>query len=238
MLTDMTNERAKFILHEKYSSNSFAEVEKRVYSNPEIMTYHMHGLVLAQFLWFEQYARFLFFKNNINNYCSHAKSYLEIGGGHGLYINKAIELLKEVNKFDLVDVSKSSIDLAKGILGDSKITYFLKNIYDYTDDINYDFVTIGEVLEHLEEPHLILLKVSRLIGETGVAFVSTPVNSPMIDHIYLFKNVQDIRRMINTSGLEIIEEKVVVSENITLEDAARFKIPVMFAAFIKNKRNK
>ena len=55
----------QFVETGKYTSTSFDEVENRVYGNDTIMTYHMHGLVLGQFLWFEQYERFKFFKENL-----------------------------------------------------------------------------------------------------------------------------------------------------------------------------
>lgn len=51
----MLEERLAFIRKGTYSNTSFEEVEKNVYATPEVMSYHMHGLVLAQFLWFDQY---------------------------------------------------------------------------------------------------------------------------------------------------------------------------------------
>ena len=236
MHSDMLQERIKFIQSGKYSSVSFDEVEKRVYGNTEIMTYHMHGLVLAQFLWFEQYERIKFFYSNLNKYAPACKKYLEIGGGHGLYMNEALRLLNTAEQFDLVDISNSSLELAKGIINNSKVNYHFKNIFDFPDDTVYNFVTMGEVLEHVEEPLSLLQKVSKLIGADGTAFITTPINAPMIDHIYLFKNAAEIRDIFKAAGLEIAEEKIVISEQITEKKAEKFKVPVMFAAFVKNKK--
>src|SRR3954470_10179569 len=47
---DMTDERANFMRTGKYSNASYKEVEQRIYGNPAIMEYHMHGLALAQYL--------------------------------------------------------------------------------------------------------------------------------------------------------------------------------------------
>jgi 2-polyprenyl-3-methyl-5-hydroxy-6-metoxy-1,4-benzoquinol methylase len=235
MCADMIDERIKFIKNGKYSSTSFDEVEKRVYGNPEIMIYHMHGLVLAQFLWFDQYYRIDFFCKNLYKYASNAKNYLEIGGGHGLYMNEALVLLPNVKQFDLVDISESSIDLAKGIINDEKVNYYLKNIFDFPDNEAYDFVTMGEVLEHVEDPLALLSKISKLTGKAGICYITTPINSPMIDHIYLFSNEEELRELFNLAGLEILEEKTVISEHITRKMAEKFKVPVMYAAFIKNK---
>ena len=106
MIEDMLEERFKFIRTGNYSNTSFEDVEKRIYGNSEIMNYHMHGLVLAQFLWFDQYERILFFKENIGKYIINKNNYLEIGGGHGLYIFEALNTLPDIKQFDLVDISQ------------------------------------------------------------------------------------------------------------------------------------
>ncbi|MHC1775968.1 MAG: class I SAM-dependent methyltransferase [Lentimicrobium sp.] len=238
MLDDIALERNSFIRNGQYSSCSFDEVEKRVYGNPEVMNYHMHGLVLAQFLWFEQFERFSFFSANLKKYATKTKNYLEIGGGHGLYIFEALKLLPEAGKFDLVDVSRSSIDLASGIIDNDKVNYHLKNIFDFSTDGSYDFVTMGEVLEHVEDPLVLLRKIGELIGNTGVSFISTPINSPMIDHIYLFNDEQEIRELLNTAGLEVVDEMKVISEHVSENYARKFKVPIMFAAIVKLKNDK
>ena len=193
----------------------------------------MNGLVLAQYLWFEQYERILFFKKNIKNHIVKKNNYLEIGGGHGLYIFEAINTLPEIKQFDLVDISQSSLNLAKGILNDNRINFYLKNIFDFKEDEKYDFVTMGEVLEHVENPLDLLKKAGDLLSDEGVFFITTPINSPMIDHIYLFNNEKEIRDIIVKAGFNILEEKIVVSEKISVEKAAKYKVPIMYAAFLK-----
>jgi 2-polyprenyl-3-methyl-5-hydroxy-6-metoxy-1,4-benzoquinol methylase len=235
MCADMLEERYKFIETGKYSSNSFEEVEKRVYGNAEVMTYHMHGLVLGQFLWFEQYERYKFFKENLLKYAANSKKYLEIGGGHGLYMMEALQILPSGCQFNLVDISQSSINLSQGIIDNPKVNYFLKNVFDLDEDEPVDFFTMGEVLEHLEDPALILKKLTKLIQRKGKGYITTPINSPMIDHIYLFNSAEEIRELFDEAGLNILSEKIVISEHITQEIAEKFKIPVMYAAFVETK---
>ena len=57
----------------------------------------------------------------------------------------------------------------------------------------------------------------------------------MIDHIYLFNNEDEIRGLFNLAGLEILEEKIVISEHIARKMAEKFKVPIMYAAFVKRK---
>ncbi len=234
MMDAMVKERMKFIRTKKYSSSSFDEVEQRVYANPDVMTYHMHGLVLAQFLWVDQVHRFKFFSQNITKYAQQAKNYLEIGGGHGLYLNEAIASLPQIQQFDLVDISASSLALAKGIIANNNINYYHKNIFDFTEkDSSYDFITIGEVIEHLEDPLAILKKIAKLLSKQGICYITAPINAPMIDHIYLFSNETEIRELFAMAGLEIIEEKIAITDNHTADYAQKYKIPIMYAAFVK-----
>ncbi|MBC7643004.1 MAG: class I SAM-dependent methyltransferase [Flavobacterium sp.] len=235
MIDDMLEERYNFLRTGQYSNTSFEAVEKRVYGDSKIMDYHMHGLVLAQFLWFDQYDRILFFMDNFKKYKLHTNNYLEIGGGHGLYINQAIKILPEITHFEMVDISQSSLNLAKGILDTDKIKFYLKNIFDFSSSEKYDFVTMGEVLEHVEQPLELLKKAAELLNEDGVFYITTPINAPMIDHIYLFSNEQEIREMIHAANFEIIDEKIVISEKITSEKAAKQKVPIMYAAFLKKQ---
>lgn len=230
----MLEERWKFIKKGTYSNTSFKEVENSIYGNDETMTSHMNGLVLAQFLWFEQYDRFCFFKNNLLQYVSKPKTYLEIGGGHGLYMLKALELLPSSCQFDLIDVSKSSIKLSKGIINNLKVNYINKNIFDLDDNINIDFFTMGEMLEHLENPLQMLKKLKQLIKKTGKGYITTPINSPMIDHIYLFNNAEEIRKLFKDAGLKIIKEKITISEHISPEIAKKHRVPIMYAAFVQS----
>jgi 2-polyprenyl-3-methyl-5-hydroxy-6-metoxy-1,4-benzoquinol methylase len=175
MIEAMLQERLAFIRKGTYSNTSFEEVEKNVYATPEVMSYHMHGLVLAQFLWFDQYERIKFFVDHLTKYFNSGKNYLEIGGGHGLYIYKALQLLPTNTTFDLVDISESSLKIAKGILDTDKVNYYLKNIFDFSNDDVYDFITIGEVLEHVENPKELLMKIGRHLSEDGVCYLTTPV---------------------------------------------------------------
>ena len=235
MHNDMVEERLKFIRNGCYSSSSFTEVENKVYEKPEVMTYHMHGLVLGQFLWFEQYERYKFFSERLKKYFNDGNKYLEIGGGHGLYIYEATKLLPDDTDFDLVDISQTSLDLAKGILDDNNINYHLKNIFDFASDDVYDFITAGEVLEHVEKPLELLAKINNILTNDGICFLTSPINSPMIDHIYLFNEEQEIRELLSEAGFSIVEEKIILADKIPTRKAKKFKSPIMYACFVRKK---
>ncbi len=121
---DMQVERMRFVRTGQYAHKSYKEVEQSIYSRPEVMDYHMHGLAMAQFLWSDQYQRIKFFCDNLPRLREGIRSYLEIGGGHGLYTREALALLRPGTKIDLVDISRSSLELARLLIDSPKVNFF------------------------------------------------------------------------------------------------------------------
>ena len=233
LVARMVHERMEFLRSGKYASSSFAEVEKQIYSNPDVFEYHMHGLVFAQFFWPEQAARFRFFSEHIGAELAHAKNYLEIGGGHALYLLEASDQAPPDLKLTLLDISESSMKLARGIARGLPVEFRLMNIFEYVPDTRFDFITLGEVLEHVEDPRALLEVVRQLLAPGGHAFISSPANSPTIDHIYLFHSAEEIRTMLNECGFTVLREKIQFSENVSEEKARKLKVATMYAAFVQ-----
>jgi 2-polyprenyl-3-methyl-5-hydroxy-6-metoxy-1,4-benzoquinol methylase len=227
----LDDQRMQFLRTGRYQNSSFDEVNRCVYSNPEVMQYHMHGLVFAQFLWPDQYWRFRFFADNLPGYRG-IKRYLEVGGGHALYVTEAARVFGDEVRFDVVDISPTSLAMAKAIADEPKIHYHLMNIFDFPDEPVYDFITMGEVVEHVEQPAQLLNKVRRLLTPGGSAYITTPANAPMLDHIYLFRNAQEIRDMLTDCGFRIERETRKYAVPISEEMAAKLKTPLMYAAFV------
>jgi 2-polyprenyl-3-methyl-5-hydroxy-6-metoxy-1,4-benzoquinol methylase len=231
--SDMTTERINFVRTGKYANSSYKEVQQRIYGNAAIMDYHMHGLAIAQYLWPEQYARIEFFQKNLPIFTGTCTAYLEVGGGHGLYVWTALQKLPENTRFDLLDISPSSIELAEKIVGPSRVNYVLMDIFEYEASQPYDFITAGEIIEHLENPLAFLQKISSLLNPGGTIYFTTSINAPMIDHIYLFSDAQEIRELIAAAGLKIVTEKSVPSRDLPEHLIVQHKVPVMYAAFLR-----
>jgi 2-polyprenyl-3-methyl-5-hydroxy-6-metoxy-1,4-benzoquinol methylase len=233
MIADVNTETIEFLRTGKYTSSTFDEVNNRVYARPETMEYYMHGLLLSQFLWKHHYQMFDYFATTLSRYADHIKNYLEVGVGHGFYLSKALEVLGDKAMLTAVDISETSIELAKRFINDNRITYNLKNVFDFNDGEKHDFITLGEVLEHVEDPLGLLVKLNTLLSGDGVLFFTTPTNAPAIDHIYLFNNVEEIRHIVRSAGFRIASEMSFSSEDVSAEKAAKYKVAVLYGAFLK-----
>jgi 2-polyprenyl-3-methyl-5-hydroxy-6-metoxy-1,4-benzoquinol methylase len=235
MIADVNYESVQFFQTGEYTSKSFDEVNQRVYNNPNVMEYYMHGLLLSQFLWTHHYDILLYFNKIINQNAAHINNYLEVGGGHGLYISEAIGITGAKANYDLVDISKSSLDIAKRMISNDKVNYILSDVFEYFPEHKYDFITMGEVLEHVEDPVALLKKLNSLLSDNGKLFITTPTNAPAIDHIFLFRNADDIRKVIHEAGFNIENEFSIYSEDMPAEKAEKFKVSMMYAGVLVKK---
>lgn len=235
MIDDFTTESVSFEKTGKYSSSSFAEVNARVYADPAVMEYYMHGLLLTQFIWAHHYDLLKYYSGKLREIPSGKKNYLEIGGGHGLYLNMAKQLLQGEWSFSVIDISKTSLEIAKNFIEGEDIEFIHADINELRSGINADLIVMGEVLEHLENPKELLVKLRSLMKDDATLFISTPTNAPAIDHIYLFRNCSEIRGLIDEAGYVIADERSFCSEDIPLEDAERMNIPILYSAFLSKK---
>jgi 2-polyprenyl-3-methyl-5-hydroxy-6-metoxy-1,4-benzoquinol methylase len=235
MIADVYYESVQFLQTGKYTSSSFEEVNKRVYGNPEVMEYYMHGLLLSQFLWSHHYDILLYFNKIIDENKSNINNYLEVGGGHGLYISEATKVMTNNTNYDLVDISPSSLDIAQKLINNDIINYILTDVYEYFPNKKYDFITLGEVLEHVEDPIKLLKKLHLLLQPGGKVFITTPTNAPAIDHIYLFKNAEDIREIIDKASFKIEQEKCIYSEDLPEDLLEKYKISMMYIGVLSKK---
>lgn len=235
MLADLTSEAKLFMETGEYSSKSFAEVNARVYGDPAVMEYYMHGLLLSQFLWKHHYQMFCFFVEELGKRRHSIRQYLEIGGGHGFQVAEAARMLGDSASVTVVDISATSLNLARRLVQNDRVQYVHSDIFEYHPPTKFDFITIGEVLEHLENPGALLVRAGELLAENGRVFITTPANAPTIDHIYLFRNAAEIRDLIERSGFEIEAEFQRYAEDVTPEVAERFKISLLYGATLRRK---
>jgi 2-polyprenyl-3-methyl-5-hydroxy-6-metoxy-1,4-benzoquinol methylase len=235
MVTDMNAERFDFMRSGKYNSSSFDEVNARVYANPSAMEAYMHGLIISQFLWKHHFAMFVYFRKQISRFADDVSNYLEIGAGHGLYLNKAREILGEMVRYDVVDVSRTSLDMARSFVDDPHIQYIHANVLDFQPLRHYDFITLGEVIEHVEDPVSLLAALKPMLNEGGKIFMTTPTNAPTIDHIYLFNNVDEIRAAVDDAELSIVDDHWLYVDDVSEEVAVKLKVTALYGSVLEAK---
>jgi protein-L-isoaspartate O-methyltransferase len=232
---DIMFEQIRFFESGVYSSTSFDEVNERVYNNPDVMGYYLHGLMLSHYLWIHQYKVLEFFFNNLDRFTKNVKNILEIGAGHGLFTNEIIHHLDGGFTYTVVDISETALEMSKAFVKSDVVKYYNQDIYQYETDKKFDFIIMGEVLEHLEDPLSLMKKLHSLGSDNVTAFITAPCNSPTIDHIYLFRNPGEIKTLFNEAGWEVVADISAASESKKSLAADDPMMSVIYGAFLKKK---
>ena len=144
----MVEEQYKFFKTGEYSCKTIKEAIEKVYSKQEVMEYYMIGLMFSQLFWKSHYEIFRYFSKNIERYLINKQKYLEIGGGHGLFTSEVIKKIKNETEVTIVDISDTSLKMSQDIIENENVKYICSNILEFENRENYDFITMGEVLEH------------------------------------------------------------------------------------------
>jgi len=112
---------------------------------------------------------------------------LDIGCGGGLLTNA---LALEGHRVTGVDLSQSSLDVAKKSDTTASVRYLNANGYSlpFTPS-SFDAVCAMDVLEHVEEPHLLIAEASRVLRPGGLFFFHT-FNRNLLSYILVIKGVE------------------------------------------------
>ena len=239
MVNDMRKEGLYFLRNGKYSCQNQSIAFDNVYSNKNLMSYYMNALLISQILWKHHFNMFMYFKNNINSHFdgSFEINILDVGPGHGFFSFLTKKSIPNFKKIDIVDISESSLIMTERIIGNEngKIKYHNADIFNFESTMRYDLILIGEVIEHLDNPIGILKKLSSLLTDIGVLWLTTPTNAPALDHVYLFKSKKEVEDLIKISDLEIIDSYGIYAEDVSEESATRNKVTQLIGAFCKKK---
>lgn len=216
MIADMRREMKYFSIYGEYSCKNQEEAYNKVYSNPEVMGYYMNALILTNLLWSHHFEMFDYFSVIIKHLPikSAHKRVLDVGSGHGLYID-AVRRSNGNSKIDILDISASSLKVIKEMIGGEGLNFIQSDILEYDSKDKYDFIILGEILEHMDNPLELLKKAEELLHEDGLMWISVPTNAPAIDHVYLFKNEKEVLDLIALAGFYVYLREIITIEGTT-----------------------
>ncbi len=239
IVSDTLREQIFFQKSGRYRHASFAEVAKDVYFNPEYMSQYMYGLALTSFLWPNHLAMFTFFKKTLPK--SAPGKYLEIGPGHGYYLMTAA-LQSGYDSFLGIDISETSVAMTRELTGHFMPALkkpFEVRCLDFLaagdlPEKSFDAVVMGEVLEHVEQPDLFLRRIRALAKDDAYIYVTTCINAPAVDHIYLFKTPEHLAEIFAASGLKIKDQLICPYEGKTLAESLEQRLAINVAYVLGN----
>ena len=113
-------------------------------------------------------------------------SFLDVGCGAGFLTNY---LAKEQTSVTGIDLSVSSLEIAKQNDATKKVNYLVANAYSLPfESSRFDAVSALDILEHVEEPGRLIQEASRVLKPGGLFFFHT-FNRNLLSYLLVIKGV-------------------------------------------------
>ena len=224
VLEDMLAEQIYFKKHKSYRYSKIDEVKKTDFYGADHSRRYLIGLGLTQFLWPNHRDLFQFFRLHLP--ASSGGEYLEIGPGHGLFFKHALEK-SDFRKFSALDMSPAGLELTRDLVGaDPRVTYIQSDLLSWETPEKYAAIVMSEVLEHTEDPAAFIRKLKDLSEPSSFIYVSTCINAPATDHLWLFRSADEVREIIGKNGMKIGQEKLIPYFQKTIEESEKKLLPM------------
>jgi 2-polyprenyl-3-methyl-5-hydroxy-6-metoxy-1,4-benzoquinol methylase len=236
IVKDTLKEQMYFQRHQRYRHSSYKDVASAVYQNKEYMELYMYGLALSSYLWPNHVELHRYYRTFLKNYAG--GEYLEVGPGHGYYMVQAMAT-DLFSTHTGVDISPTSIEITKSIISSGEFGSFSNYSLELCDFLcwnktsTYDVIIMAEVLEHVEQPNQFLFKAKEMLSDDGILYITTCINAPAIDHIYLYESAEDLRAQVNDAGLIIKDELIVPYPGLSLAESMQKKVPINIAQVLR-----
>ena len=237
IVNDTLKEQMFFKRYGRYRYKSFSEVSENVYYCSTYMNKYMLGLALSSFLWPNHVSINRFFMDALLNYGKRGGNYLEVGPGHGLFFYEACKF-GQFKTYSAIDISPTSLALTRTLINDW-LVFEEKNHKLIEGDFlripiynHFDAIVMGEILEHVEDPVSFLKRMRELAAPNALLFITTCINAPAVDHIYLYEDFQSIKEHISISGLKISKQITLPYAGKTIAESIQNRLPMNIALLL------
>lgn len=205
-------EQMYFKKNHRYSQNNYDKVCQTVYANNQYMSDYMIALAISGCIWWDHIHILRWYEEELKAVCANKiHTYLEVGCGMGINLLHAMQAIK-AEQYWAIDLSEKSVELTKDLLLYAKekgqidgknYRIECKNFFGLQLQKKANIFTMFEVLEHVPNPDEMLKNIKEVTEDNAEIFVSTAINSPVPDHIYLFRSVKDVLNMVEQCGFQV-----------------------------------
>lgn len=198
--------QARFERTGEYEAKTYAQAAAQVYHNPEFMkAEYLPGLFLSHYLWPHHYRQIRFFETAFIEpiIVAGGGDFVEVGIGTGIYSRMALLAIPGAGAVG-IDISATSLEFAGHQMdafgvGDRFVAKREDVIMDSVSDSAANLICV-EVLEHLEDPEEFLRGLRRVLRPGGRGFITAALNAAHTDHIYLYREPQEVEAQLVRAG--------------------------------------
>jgi len=206
-----------------YPHKSYAECCETVYNEREAMDDYLWGVYLTNFLWPHHMEISMFYEDRFLKRLAPDARIVEIAPGHGGWGLFALHCLPAA-RLAGYDISPSSVRIAQSLAvaagSAQRVTYHQRDARNLLEGPGgtADACVCNFLIEHLEDPHVLLEVVRHILNAGGCAFMSGALTAAQIDHIYEFRRESELVLLAEAHGMRVLETLSVNPER-TLRNA-------------------
>ncbi|MEQ1804893.1 MAG: class I SAM-dependent methyltransferase [Burkholderiaceae bacterium] len=205
---DSMRRQKTFEVTREYPNKTYAEAAGEVYFNDEHMSReYLPGLLLSHFLWLHHYRQIQFFDTAFVGAmrASSAQHFAEVGVGTAVYSRRILSRLPGSTGAGY-DISPSSCRFARQhVEAAGALTRYAMHEQDVVAQpiVPVPWLVCVEVLEHLEQPVTFLAALRKGLAPGGKAFITAALNAAHADHIYLYRNAEEVWQHLSAAGFTL-----------------------------------
>lgn len=166
------------------------------------------------------------------------KDVLSLGIGHNVVSNGIIGLMPDtVSHYHIVEGSEEIIQDFKSKISNPQVELFHSYFENFSPSTKYDAIEMGFVLEHVDDPGLILKRFKDFLKPNGIIFISLPNarslhrlignKAGLLDDVYKLSpqdyelghkryfDLESAKALIIDSGLNVTNERGLMMKPIT-----------------------
>ena len=192
----------------EYPEVSYEEAAQSVYLDESYMlSQYLPGLLLSHYLWPHHYRLLRFFDSAFASELevAGADEFVEVAVGTGIYSRRLLQRLPGIRGtgFDISPAVKEFATLHLAGFGlEPRYCLRLEDVIAGAGE-QASWIVCVELLEHLEDPIQLLVALRQLLRQGGRAFISTALNAPSPDHIYLYRDQSEVVAHIEQAGFAL-----------------------------------
>lgn len=206
---DVNRSQLKYEKTGRYENSSFAEVFEKAYDDPEFMQLYHWGVFTTTFVWAHHLRIHKFFEQHfvpLLRRLPEGSPLVDLGAGSGIWHMSALRNQPDII-VEAVDVSAPTIERSKKMaeaLGyGARIRHHLSDALQWRPSTPAKAGISCFLLEHLEQPNLLLSGLANNLEAGAPAFVTSALTAAEIDHIYEYRRESELALACEQAGFRV-----------------------------------
>lgn len=205
---DSMRRQKRFEVERTYPHKTHAQAASDIYFNERhMMEEYLPGLLLSHYLWPHHYRQLQFFDIAYAGAMrlSAQPEFAEVGVGTAVYSRRLLARLPQSSGKGY-DISPSSCQFARQHIAAAGMqARYTMNEQDIIAQpiAPVPWLVCVEVLEHLEQPVEFLKALRAGLVPGGKAFITAALNAAHADHIYLYRNGEEVWEHLRAAGFTL-----------------------------------